>query len=115
MKKLLHIYSPTINHSNSYVVGTRASLERLRDQIDETLLHEKSTSSGHWCAEQGFSMFVVCANPTEFDNLGFPYVNKTENLESLPKDGMHPSRLIPIKEHLKLIQSAQKELENESV
>lgn len=73
-EEFLHIYGQQMWHDNAYIVGNRAALERLRDQITLALQHGEKKDGFSPSDYEGFDLYVACVDEQfDWDQLDAPY------------------------------------------
>ena len=95
----LHIYAQPFWHTEAWLVGSRASLAKLRDCIDSALTNDKA-SCGQFTADgEGYAAIVVVTD--SHDGLILPYTDPV-----VPLTGRGPHTLITTTEYRSLVRKA---------
>lgn len=74
--KMLHVYSPEYWHQPAYIMGTRDSLERLRNTIDEAIRKGQQAQAEFVADGEGYVLVVACASADEMEKAPLPYVDE---------------------------------------
>ena len=72
--EILHIYGQQMWHDDAYIVGNRAALQRLRDEIDQALQYGEKKDVFSPKDNEGFDLFVTCVDDQfDWEQLDSPY------------------------------------------
>lgn len=91
---VLHVYAPSCEHDEAYLVGTREGLTKLREAIDRALgaraQHCASDAIEHFSdsAGEGYDVYVKVVPEAIQNNLELPYAESVGR--SLGRDAWTP-------------------------
>ncbi len=73
-EETLHIYGQQMWHDNAYIVGNRAALQRLQDQITQALQYGEKKDVFFPNDGEGYDLYVACVDDQfNWENLEAPY------------------------------------------
>ena len=74
----LHIYAQHTNHQESFIVGNKQALLKLRDLIDEALVETTAAEGSFFSSDdEGYEVYVgLVKNEEVFQSLEMPYTEQ---------------------------------------
>jgi hypothetical protein len=88
----LHIYSQDQEHGESYLMGDREALLRLRSMIDAALIDENGQAKGEFFVNdsEGYQLYIKVMPAEWMDKIQLPYAD-IDVIDQLTK--FHPSAM----------------------